>query len=84
MTFHEESQDYEYIIVWHDCNFAISEEQFILKTSQYSRLCLNPYLSVDTKKYGLLQSMGFGRAHLRAIFLCHIMLYNYVLNDYTE
>ena len=47
----------------------------------YSRLCLNPYLSVDTKKYGLLQSMGFGRAHLRAIFFGHIMLY-YVLNDY--
>ena len=47
----------------------------------YSRLCLNPYLSVDTKKYGLLQSMGFGRAHPRAIFLGHIMLY-YVLNDY--
>ena len=34
----------------------------------YSRLCLNPYLSVDTKKYGLSQSMGFGRACLRAIF----------------
>ena len=34
----------------------------------YSRLCLNPYLSVDTKKYGLSQSMGFGRAHPRAIF----------------
>ena len=46
----------------------------------YSRLCLNPYLSVDTKKYGLLQSMGFGRAHPRAIFLGHITLY-YVLND---
>ena len=42
---------------------------------------LNPYLSVDTKKYGLLQSMGFGRAHPRAIFLGHITLY-YVLNDY--
>ena len=35
---------------------------------KYSRLCLNPYLSVDTKKYGLLQSMGFGRAPPRAIF----------------
>ena len=34
----------------------------------YSRLCLNLYLSVDIKKYGLLQSMGFGRAHPRAIF----------------
>ena len=47
----------------------------------YSHLCLNPYLLVDTKKYGLLQSMGFGRAHPRAIFLGHITLY-YVLNDY--
>ena len=36
--------------------------------STYSHLCLNPYLSVDTKKYGLLQSMGFGRAQPRAIF----------------
>ena len=41
----------------------------------------NPYLSVDTKKYGLLQSMGFGRAHLKAIFLGHITQY-YVLNNY--
>jgi hypothetical protein len=49
--------------------------------SSYSRLCLNPYLSVDTKKYGILQSMGFGRAHPRAIFWVIYVLY-YVLNDY--
>ena len=49
--------------------------------NSYSYLCLNPYLSVDTKKYGLLQSMGFGRAHPRAIFLGCRTWY-YVLNDY--
>jgi hypothetical protein len=40
-----------------------------------------PYLSVDTQKYRLLQSMGFGRARPRAIFWVIYVLY-YVLNDY--
>jgi len=46
----------------------------------YSCLCLNPYLSVDTKKYGLLQSMGFGRACPRPLFL----VIHYVWDDYVR
>jgi len=49
----------------------------------YSRLCLNPYLSVDTKKYGLLQSMGFGRACPRPLFSVVQVLY-YALDDYVR
>jgi hypothetical protein len=52
----------------------------VAENYDYSRLCLNPYLSVDTQKYGLLQSMGFGRAHSRPFFLVIQVLY-YVLDD---
>jgi hypothetical protein len=52
----------------------------------YSHLCLNPYLSVDTKKYGLLQSMGFGRAHPSAIFwVIYVLCFNdYILSKYNN
>ena len=55
----------------------------VTKIQLYSHLCLNPYLSVDTKKYGLLQSMGFGRACPRPLFLVVQVLY-YVLDDYVR
>jgi len=38
---------------------------FFIFRSQYSRLCPNLYLSVDTKCYGFLQSMGFERGYMQ-------------------
>ena len=64
-TFSNQGWRYEDVVVKN----VEAGDQCDIVTQAYSRLCLNPYLSVDTKKYGLLQSMGFGRAHPRPPFL---------------